>query len=111
MAKRRTREQIDADQIIKKNLNDLGEVIYDDTRDTSRYRTGQLVNSINYMVKPDTTLTMSQVYYGKFNYPKGVNGGQKNALEISVAKHVPDNVKVIVQDITDTILKPFKDKD
>jgi hypothetical protein len=28
MAKRRSREQIDADKIIKKHLNDLGEKVY-----------------------------------------------------------------------------------
>lgn len=108
MAKRRTREQIDADQIIKKRLNELGEVIYNETRNLSRYRTGQLVNSINYMVKPDTTLTMAQVYYGKYNYPKGVNSGQKNALLISVDRNIEKNMKVIVQDINDIILKPWQ---
>lgn len=109
MAKRRTREQIQADQIIKKHLNDLGEIIYEETRETSRVKTGQLQNSINYMVKPDTTLNLAQVYYGKFNFPKGVESGQKNALLISVEKHVEATTKIIVQDINDIILKPFKD--
>lgn len=108
MAKRRTRGQIDADQIIKKRLNELGEVVYNETRETSRYKTGQLKNSVNYMVKPDTTLQLAQVYYGKFNYPKGVDSGEKNALLITLEKHIDATTKVIVQDINDTILKPFK---
>lgn len=110
MAKRRTREQIDADKIIKKRLNELGEIIYEETRETSRYKTGQLVNSINYMVKPDTVLNMAQVYYGKFNYPKGVDSGQKNALLIAVEKHVEESTMIIIQDINDQILEPFKTK-
>jgi hypothetical protein len=36
MAKRRSREQIDADQIIKKHLNDLGEKVYNQAAETSR---------------------------------------------------------------------------
>lgn len=111
MAKRRTREQIDADKIIKVRLNDLGEIIYVDTRETSRYKTGQLHDSINYMVKPDTVLNLAQVYYGKFNYPKGIESGEKNALLISVEKHIDDTTKVKVQDINDFILKPFRDAD
>lgn len=108
-SKRRTKDQIAADQIIKARLNDLGETIYQEAQETSRYKTGQLHNSINYMVKPDTTLNLAQVYYGKFNYPKGQDGGEKNALLISVKKHVPATTKLIVQDINDTLLKPFKD--
>jgi hypothetical protein len=36
MAKRRSREQIDADKIIKKHLNDLGEKVYNQAAETSR---------------------------------------------------------------------------
>lgn len=110
MAKRRTREQIDADKIIKKHLNELGEKIYDETREMSRVKTGQLQNSINYMVKPDTTLTMAQVFYGKYNYPKNVNSGPKNALQIAVDRNIDNSTIIIIQDINDEILKPFKEE-
>ena len=110
MAKRRTREQINKDKIIKKRLNELGEVIYNDARETSRVKTGQLQNSINYMVKPDTTLTMAQVFYGKFNFPKGVNSGEKNALMIAVENNIDSTTKILVKDINDLILKQFKEK-
>lgn len=108
MAKKRTREQIDADQIIKKQLNDLGEIIYQEARETSRYRTGQLFNSINYGVKPDTTLTMWQVYYGAEVRPKGVNTGPLNALLIAIEKHLPKSMNITVKELNDVLLKPFK---
>jgi len=107
---RRTRQQIVADRIIKKRLNEVGEKIYEEARETSRFRTGQLKNSINYMVKPDTTLTVAQVFYGKFNYPKGVDSGEKNALAIAVEQYVDEATSVIIQDINDLLLKPFKEK-
>lgn len=110
MAKRRTREQIESDQIIKKRLNELGDTIYNEARETSRYKTGQLINSINYMVKPDTTLNLAQVYYGKFNYPKGIESGEKNALMIAVENHIDATTNAIVHDINDLILEPFKQK-
>jgi len=107
MAKRRSKVQIDADQIIKKRLNELGEKIYNQAVRTSRRYTGVLQDTQNYRVKPDTTLTMAQVFYGKFNYPAGVTSGPKNALMISVLEHIPETTKIIVTDITDELLKNY----
>lgn len=111
MAKRtrRTREQIASDQIIKKRLNELGEIVYQQAVATSRRDTGRLQDEQNYRVKPDTTITFGQVFYGKFNWPKGVNAGEKNALKIAIKEYVPDTTKLIVNDINDVILKRFKD--
>jgi hypothetical protein len=108
MAAKRTIEQINTDKIIKKKLNDLGETIYQETRDTTRVKTGQLLNSINYAVKPDKVLTVWQVYYGSFVKPKGKETGENNALLITVNKHIPESIKIIVKEINDIILKPFK---
>jgi hypothetical protein len=108
MAKRRTRGQIDADQIIKKELNELGEKIYTQAVATSRRDTGVLQDTQNYRVKPDTTLTVAQVYYGAFNYPAGVTSGEKNALLIAVKEHIPAATKIIVKNITDELLKDYK---
>ena len=123
MAKRRTRLQIDADKIIKAKLLTLGEKIYVESTKTSRvakdtyYKDGSinkaggtLRDSQNYRVKPDTVLTMGQVHYGKYNYPKTLGSGKKNALLIAVNKFAPDTTKVIIQEITDQILQPFKKK-
>lgn len=100
MATRRTKEEISADKIIKKQLNVLGDLIYEEARENSRVDTGRLRDSVNYMVKPDTRLTLGQVYYGKFQEP--------NELLASLDRHVSDTTKIIVQDINDQLLKPFK---
>lgn len=108
MAKRRTKTEIDADQIIKKELNILGEKIYTRAVATSRRDTNVLADTQNYMVKPDTTLTMAQVYYGQWNYPKGVTSGEKNALLIAVKEFLPEATKLIVTEMTDQLLKNYK---
>lgn len=60
------------------------------------------------MVKPDTVLTFGQMAYGADNYPKGVNSGQKNALLIAINDNIEDTTNVIIESITDAILKDFK---
>lgn len=100
MAKRRSKQQIEADQIIKKNLNILGEIVYLEAKANSRVDTGRLRDSVNYMVRPDTTLNLGQVYYGAYQEP--------NELLASVNKHVPNTTKVIIKEINDQLLAPFK---
>lgn len=100
MAKRRNKQQIEADKIIKAQLNELGEVIYQEAKANSRVRTGRLRDSVNYMVKPDTTLTVGQVYYGAFQDP--------NELLAAVNRHVSETTNIIVTEINDAILQPFK---
>jgi hypothetical protein len=108
MAKRRSREQIDADKIIKAHLNELGEKIYSQAVDTSRRDTGRLQDEQNYRVQPDTVLTFGQMIYGQWNYPKGQTSGEKNALLISINEHLEDATAIIIQSITDEIIKDFK---
>ena len=108
MARRRTRTQIDADQIIKKELNILGEKIFNQAVATSRRDTGVLQDTQNFRVQPDTVLTMAQVIYGQWNWPAGVTSGDKNALLIAVKKHIPEATKIIVTEINDQLLKNFK---
>jgi len=93
VAKRRTKEQIKADQIIKKQLNELGEIVYQEARANSRVRTGRLRDSVNYMVRPDTRLTMAQVYYGKFQQP--------DELMEAVNRNIDASIDLIVQEIAD----------
>ena len=95
MAKRRTRQQIDADKIIKAQLNELGEKIYQQAKNNSRVDTGRLRDSVNYMVKPDTTLTVAQVYYGKFQDP--------NELEVAINDNVDEMINLVVKEIVDQI--------
>lgn len=108
MAKRRTKEQIDADKIIKAHLNELGELVYNQATDTSRRDTGRLQDEQNYMVRPDTVLTFGQMHYGQYNYPKGVTSGEKNALLIAINDHLEDATAIIIQSITDAIIQDYK---
>jgi hypothetical protein len=65
---------------------------------------------MNKRVAPDTTLTMYQMYYGQYNYPAGVTSGQKNALLITMQEMIPDTTKIIIGEINDILLQPFKSK-
>jgi hypothetical protein len=95
VAKRRTRQQIDADKIIKAQLNELGEKVYQQAKNNSRVDTGRLRDSVNYMVKPDTTLTVAQVFYGKFQNP--------NELEVAINNNVDETINLVVKEIVDQI--------
>jgi hypothetical protein len=95
VAKRRTRKQIDADKIIKAQLNELGEKVFQQARNNSRVDTGRLRDSVNYMVKPDTTLTVAQVFYGKFQEP--------NELEVAINANVDETINLVVKEIVDQI--------
>ncbi|CAC9972917.1 HK97 gp10 family phage protein [Flavobacterium panici] len=116
--KRRTKEQIEADKIIKEELLKLGEIIYDEAKQNSRvaqdtfYKTdrvrpagslnkagGTLRDSINYRVESDTTLWLGQVYYGAYQNP--------NELMQSVDRHIDEATKTIVTQITEILIQPF----
>ena len=99
MAKRRTKEQVSADKIIKVQLNELGEKIYEEAKNNSRVDTGRLRDSLNYMVKPDTVLTVAQVYYGKFQDP--------NELQMAINRNIDDTVNLVVTEITDLITQNY----
>lgn len=115
---RRTKEQIQADKIIKEELLKLGEIIYEEAKQNSRvaqdtyYKTdrvrpagtlnkagGTLRDSINYRVENDTTLLLGQVYYGAYQKP--------NELMQSVDRHRDDATQAIITTITERLLQPF----
>jgi hypothetical protein len=99
VAKRRTRQQIDADKIIKAQLNELGEKVYQQAKNNSRVDTGRLRDSVNYMVKPDTTLTVAQVFYGRFQDP--------NELEVAINANVDETINLVVKEIVDQITQNY----
>lgn len=105
---RRSKEQIENDRVIKKRLLELGESIYQNAVPNSRRDTGRLQDEMNFRVYKDTNLRMWQMYYGAFNYPRGKNSGEKNALLIEVKKQVPKGVKVIASDVVSVLTKNFK---
>ena len=108
--KRRSKEQLNVDRIIKKELLILGDKILEVAIPRSRRDTGRLQDEMNKRVAPDTTLTMYQMYYGQYNYPAGVTSGQKNALLITMQEMIPDTTKIIIGEINDILLQPFKSK-
>jgi len=99
VAKRRTRQQIDADKIIKAQLNELGEKVFQQARNNSRVDTGRLRDSVNYMVKPDTVLTVAQVFYGRFQNP--------NELEVAINNNVDETINLVVKEIVDQITQNY----
>ena len=99
MAKRRTRQQIDSDKIIKAQLNELGEKVFQQARNNSRVDTGRLRDSVNYMVKPDTVLTVAQVFYGRFQDP--------NELEVAINNNVDETINLVVKEIVDQITQNY----
>jgi hypothetical protein len=133
MAKRRSREQINADKIIKKELAVMAGKIHSQATLTSRIAKdtqfidgginkagGTLRDSQNWDFLNDTTLLMVQVEYGRYNYPKGNNtkrtysGGKvvitdgMNALLQAINDHLEDATAIIVQSLSEAILKDYK---
>ena len=109
---RRAPNQISADKIIKKQLNILGEKIYNDAKKDVRVDTNALNNSINFRVKPDTTLTLTQLAYGKYVTPKNKSSdnmrARTNVLKIKAEENLPTGARIIIKEITESILYPFK---
>jgi len=114
LARRRTRKQIDADKIIRAQLMDLGEKIYEQARERSRvakdlyYKSdrvqpqgtlrkagGTLRDSVNYKPLKDTVLLVVQVNYGKFQDP--------NELQVAIDDNLEGTVNLIVGEIMEQI--------
>ena len=110
MAKRRSKDQLKVDRLIKAELLILKDKILDAAIPQSRRDTGRLQDEMNGRVDPDTRLTMYQMFYGALNYPKGKESGEKNALYIEMKKLIPDTTKIIIGNINDIINDPFKQK-
>ena len=101
--------KITAKKIIEKELNVLGEKVYEEARVTSRisknrynkngeliHEGGSLRKSINYRVKSQR-LTMSQFYYGQYQKP--------NELLVSIKTHIPESLNVISKNLVASVLK------
>ena len=108
MAKRRSKEQINADRIIKAQLLNFGQIVLDVAVPTSRRDTGRLQDEMNFRVVKDTTIEFAQMYYGAFNYPAGSESGERNSLKIAIDENVDETTKIIVKNITDELLINFK---
>jgi hypothetical protein len=110
MARRKTIQEKEIESLVRKSLNKLGKIVTKDSYDMSRVRSGDLRDSQNYKVKPYNILTVSQNWYGKDQYLKGKNSGEKNALNVSIKKNVPPEIKVLVKDMVDLLKSPIVTK-
>jgi len=126
VAKRRSKEQIQADKIIRNRLLELGRVVWEQSTETSRvakdtfYKTdrvkpkgtlqragGELRDSQNFRMLNDTTLICVQTYYGAFNYPKGESSGEKNALLIAINENLKENIDLTANELLAEIISPW----
>jgi len=105
--KKRTKEQIKADKIIKAELLLWKERILDVAEPNSRRDTGRLQDEMNGRVDPDTRLTMYQMYYGEFNYPAGITSGEKNALRITINEQIAATMEILIGNINDYITRDY----
>ena len=102
--------------LTKKALNKLGEVISQDSANNSKKRTGDLIDSQNYRVRPFNTLTVSQNFYGKYNTPKGKptpkdrSNIKDTPLRNSIEKNTPPAVEVYTKDMIDLLKSPIVTK-
>lgn len=107
---RRSKDQLKADRIIKAQLLKFGEDVLDKAVPISRRDTGRLQDEMNFRVVKDTQLVFAQMYYGAFNFPKGKDSGEKNALKIVIDDNIKENTNTIIKNINDVLLKDFKKK-
>lgn len=108
MAKRRSKEQLNTDRIIKGELLKLKDDILKIAEPRSRRDTGRLQDEMNGRVSPDTTLTMYQMEYGQWNYPAGKDSGEKNALLITINELTTKETDIIIGKITYQLIRDFK---
>lgn len=106
--KRKTVQEKEVEKIMTNHLNEIGKIVTEDAAKNSRVRTGDLRDSQNYRVRPYNVLTVSQNFYGKYLFPKGKDSGEKNPLQISIKKNVPEGVKLIVKDMIDLLKSPVQ---
>jgi hypothetical protein len=105
---RRSKAQIEADKIIRKELDVLGRRIQVETRKITRVQTGRLKKSINFKTEKDTRLVLTQQAYGKDVRPSGETTGEFDALMITTKKELPKSIEVMVKGIKESILYPFR---
>jgi len=112
MAKKRTQKQITADQIIKNSLNVMGEQVLTKAREITRIKTHRLYDTYNFRVKPDTTITFTQQLYGKYVTPKNKpsQNSETNALRIIIRKEKIIATEIMIKEIKESILYPFRNK-
>lgn len=127
MARKLTTSERSERQIIKDNLNKFGFEITTLVKDkyirvgkvlkksspSYGQPTGRLKKSMNYRVKPYNVLIFSQQIYGKWNTYKdkpsrSTNANDYNPLLQEIVKAKKDLTNIIIKDLKESILYPFK---
>jgi hypothetical protein len=114
MAKKLTTSQKEERAIIQKRLNEFGAEITNLVKTKYlRVNTERLKKTMNYTVKPYNVLTFSQQIYGKWNTYKdkpsrSTNPNDYNPLLQEIKKAKRDLNNIIIKDLRESILYPFK---
>jgi hypothetical protein len=113
MGRKLTPEQRTERAIIRKNLNEFGQKIYERTQGLVRVKTTRLIQSLNYKVNPYNVITFAQVYYAKWNTYKGrpsVSSNKKdyNPYLREIEKDKGELKNIIVKDLKESILYKYK---
>ena len=114
MPKKLTTSQKEERQIIKDNLNKFGAEITNLVKTKyARKNVGRLIDTMNYRVQPYNLLTFAQQSYGKWNTYKdkpsrSTNPNDYNPLLQEILKAKRDLNNIIIKDLRESILYPFK---
>ena len=112
MGRRKTIQEKQIEQAMKKTLDELGRkitVISSRNSKVSKLQKDHLRDSANWRVKPFNVLNVSQNYYGKYNTPKGQatpndrSNITNTPLLNAIRDCVPEGVNVIVKDLIDIL--------
>lgn len=120
MAKRKTIQQKEIENLTKKSLDELGRKISVVTARNSKVsdlkNPNHLRDSVNYRVKPFDTLIVSQNFYGKYNTPKGKATPQDRSnikdtpIRNAINEFVPEAKKVFIKSMVDLLKSPVVKK-
>lgn len=119
MAKRKTIQQTQIEQLTKDTMNDLGRkitVVTARRSKVSKLVKSHLRDSVNWRVRPADTVTISQFFYGKYNTPKGQATPsdraniQNTPLKNAINDFVEDAKKVYIKEMRDLLFQPIRQK-
>ena len=119
MAKRKTVQQKEIEDLTRKSLDEIGRritVISSRNSKVSKLQKDHLRDSANYRTKPFNVLTVSQNFYGRYNTPKGKatpadrTSIKDTPLLNSIRDNIPEGVKFFVKDMIDLIKSPVTGK-
>ena len=107
MAAKKTIQQKQIEKLTKESLDNLGLLISKDAAKLSRVRTGDLRDSQNFRTRPFNVLTMSQNFYGQYQFLKGKTSGKKDPLIAAIDLNLTEGVNLYVKNMIDLLTSPI----